>query len=57
MTGASGERKAPPRFPAARSTSTGIGRLAESLALAAETAKTPGEGSVRWTSPLSEPKE
>ena len=33
-----------PRFPAARSTFNGIGRLAESLVLAAETAKTPGEG-------------
>ncbi len=37
------KRKAPPRFPAARSTANGIGRLAESLVLAAETAKTPGE--------------
>ncbi len=36
---------------------TGAGRMAESLALGAETAKTPGEGSVWWTSPLSEPKE
>ncbi len=37
-------REAPPRFPGARSTFNGMGRLAESLVLAAEPAKTPGEG-------------
>ncbi len=38
------KRKAPPRFPTARSTSNGIGRLTESLVLAAETPTTRRRG-------------
>ena len=38
------QKKIPAAFAAARSTPNGIGRLAESLMLAAETAKIPGEG-------------